>query len=241
MPRLNPLSKSTLLLVAATTLTACSTIAGLFPDKQKQYRYSSEIPELEIPPDLTSETIEGAGQGAPHRGGEGAEKADVGREGEEAPAEMAAPSAKKEPAAAKSSTPAATLAQGTDDVPLIEIEEPFAEAWNDVSRALGRLELEVSDQNRSDSVFYVYYGGETKKYEDRGMLGDLAALFTGESAKGKEYRVKLEDKGDFTNIYVLDESGKAVADGPGFELLKKLNEKLQSLDQPESEQAESGK
>jgi uncharacterized lipoprotein len=108
-----------------------------------------------------------------------------------------------------------------------------------VSRSLGRLELEISDQNRSDGVFYVYYGGETKKYEDRGIMADLAALFTGDGAKAQEYRVKLEEKGGFTNIYILDQSGKAVSDGPGFELLKRLNDKLQSLDQPEPEQAET--
>ena len=49
-----------LLLTCSSWLTACSTIASLFPDKQKQYRYSSDLPPLEIPPDLTSSTLDGA-------------------------------------------------------------------------------------------------------------------------------------------------------------------------------------
>ena len=247
--------RGVLIAALVTALPACSYMASLFPDKQKQYRYSSEIPELEIPPDLTSSTIEGARQAKP---GPAAEEestsADSGRaggeeetgttdsekaRGEEAPIESSSPPAKEKPD--KSSSPATTLAQGTDDVPLIEIEEPFAEAWNDTSRALGRLELEISDQNRSDGVFYVRYGGDVKKYKDRGIMGDLVELFTGEGDKTQEFRIKLEEKGGFTNIYVLDQTGKAVSEGLGFDLLKRLNEKLQALDKPEPEQAESGK
>ena len=236
MPLSKPLLTVALALVAATTLPACSYVAGLFPDKQKQYRYSSEIPELEIPPDLTSSTIEGAKQGPSRqdRTPNADASATSGNEGDEAAVEPAAPASKQQPAG-KSSAPPATLAQGTDNVPLIEVEEPFAEAWNDIGRALGRLEVEVSDQNRSDGLYYVYYGGETKKYEDRGVMADLVALFTGDGAKAQEYRIRLEEKGSFTNIYVLDASGKAVTEGPGFDLLKRLNEKLQSLDNPEPE------
>ena len=268
MPSLNPLLRGALALVLMFALPACSYVASLFPDKQKQYRYSSEIPELEIPPDLTSSTIEGARQAKRSAateeesvsadsgrtsGGEEPGSADSGgTSGGEEPAstDSERTSAEKAPAESspspaqeksdKSSAPSTTLAQGTDDVPLIEIEEPFAEAWNDTSRALGRLRVEISDQNRSDGMFYVYYGGD-KKYKDRGMLGDLVDLLTGAGDKPQEFRIKLEERSGFTNIYVLEPSGKAVSNGPGFDLLQKLNEKLQNLDKPETEQADSGK
>jgi outer membrane protein assembly factor BamC len=256
MPRFKPFFRGVLVAVLVTSLSACSYVASLFPDKQKQYRYSSEIPDLEIPPDLTSSTIEGARQakketavedeaGSTYAGrasGEeeaGASGSGRGEDGE-TPPESSSASATEKPAKS-SSAPGTTLAQGTDDVPLIEIDEPFAEAWNDTGRALGRLELEVSDQNRSDGVFYVYYGGDVKKYKDRGLLGDLVELFTGNDDQSQEFRIKLEEKGSFTNISVLDQSGKAVSEGLGFDLLQRLNEKLQTLDKPEPEQARSEK
>lgn len=230
-----------LILGLATSLSACGFVTGLFPDKQKQYRYSSDIPELEIPPDLTASTIEGARQksSTARPGMMDRESADFGGAGGEPPAEPVAPPAVEKPAGEPSAGAPTTLAQGADDVPLIEIEEPFAEAWNDVSRALGRLQIEVSDQNRSDGLFYVYYGGDTQKYEDRGLLADLAGLFTGGGSEAQEYRVKVEEKGAFTNVYVLDQSDKPVTEGAGFDLLKRLNETLQSLDKPESEPAEA--
>lgn len=225
-----------LLLGLTAVLSGCSAIADLFPDKQKQYRYSSDIPALEIPPDLTSSTLEGAGGGAASGESRSSRYADESTP-PEAAEETTAPSkySARKPAA-KSEALKTTLAQSQDNATLIEMEAPFAETWNDVSRALGRLEVELTDQNRSDGVFYVYYGGASPKpkEDEGGLLNDLKSMLFSED-KASEFHIKLEEAGEMTNIFVLDASGKAVSDGPGFELLKRLNETLRTLDQPESE------
>lgn len=229
------------------SLSACSFITGLFPDKQKQYRYSSNIPELEIPPDLSSSTIEGAkgGGGASAHGRgmaadtEGTARSGNGGDEEEIPKPKPPQATKKRAQTDKSAAARATLAQNAQDVPLIEIGEPFPEAWNDVNRALGRMEVEVTDQNRSDGVYYVIYGGDTRKHEDGGFWQDMKSLFSSAPANGDEYRIKIEEKADSTDIYVLDRDGKAVTQGAGFELLKRLHEKMQTLDQAETEKSEA--
>ncbi|BBL76455.1 outer membrane protein assembly factor BamC [Methylomagnum ishizawai] len=214
-------------------LSACETISGWFPDKQKQYKYSTEIPPLEIPPDLTSSTIEDA---ATRKLSEPTQEETVRtRPGEEPAPEAERPEEAEppRPAAKRTQSPEvdSTLAQSSDNVPLIEIEAPFDRAWSDVAKALGRLELEVTDQNRSEGMYFVYYGGDQKPYEDRGFFGDVAALFGGGQEKSREYRVKLEDKGQTqtTLVYVLDSDGKPQDSGPGFELLKRLHETLKTL------------
>src|SRR5512137_952665 len=53
------LGRSLAVLCGAALVGGCSTISGWFPDKHKQYQYSTEIPPLEIPPDLTTSTIDG--------------------------------------------------------------------------------------------------------------------------------------------------------------------------------------
>jgi uncharacterized lipoprotein len=124
---------------------------------------------------------------------------------------------------------------GDDNAALIEVSEPFPAAWNDVSLALGRLKIEITDQNRSDGVFYVYYGGVAPKKdsEETSMWDDVTSVFSTEKDKAKEYRVKLEDKDTATFVKVLDEEGKGVSEGPGLELLKRIHKKLTTLDQPE--------
>ena len=51
------------MLLLPLALSGCTIVSGWFPDKQKQYLYSTDIAALEIPPDLTSSTIEGASGG----------------------------------------------------------------------------------------------------------------------------------------------------------------------------------
>lgn len=206
-------------------LNGCSFISGLFPDKQKQYKYSTEIPPLEIPPDLDASTIEGVDS----------RSSAVGRSVE---SDRYSASASEGDKSEERPNVSATLAQNTGDIPMIELEGSYAEAWNDVGKALGRLRLEVSDQNRSEGVYYVYFSGEDKPYEDRGLLGDLGSFFSGSEAHAKEYRVQLEDRQGVTVIYVLDQEGKPQSDGPGFELLKRLHQTLQSLGAPQEAEKE---
>lgn len=205
---------------AAWLLNGCGMISSWFPDKQKQYKYSTEIPPLEIPPDLTATTIEGVSARSSYSAASGAG-------GEETPA---TPVRESSAAAAEGGGSGAgpTLAQSTDNVPLIEIEAPFDLAWLEVSKALGRMEVEVSDQNRGDGLFYVYYGSGDKPKEDQGFFGDMAELFSGGPNRAKEYRVKVESRGKVCVVYVLDSENKPQLEGPGLELLKRLNATLSS-------------
>jgi outer membrane protein assembly factor BamC len=239
------LRKGLVLLSVSSLLGGCETIGSLFPDKQKQYKYSTEIPPLEIPPDLTSSTIEGAvsPRGAT-AGDETASGASVvtatsGETSGEAPAAEA--ESPRPAASASKGDEAATLAQSSDNVPLIEIDAPLEIAWIEVAKALGRMEIEISDQNRADGLYYVYYGGDKKPYEDRGFFGDVAEMFGKGVEQSKEFRIKLEQKGKATTVYVLDADSKPQMEGPGFELLKHLHETLQSMAAPgQGEKAAAG-
>jgi uncharacterized lipoprotein len=208
---------------SSLVLSGCSFLSSLFPDKQRQYQYTTEIPALEVPPDLSMSTMTGAKM---NRGaGPAAARGDVApAAGEDESGSNASPAG----GPAEPKTP--TLAQNTEDVPLIELSSPFPQAWNDVGRALGRLKVEVSDQNRSEGVYYVFYGGPTKAYEDRGMWGDIGDLFSGGGPKAMEFRIKLEEhktkKRASTDVFMFDDEGRPVTGGQALELLKKLHVQL---------------
>lgn len=225
-----------MLLCAFALLNGCSTISGWFPDKQKQYKYSTEIPPLEIPPDLTSSTIEDeVTRRAP------ASESTAAARSEKFEDQSTASDNQSRPGSRKGKTQsAATLAQSVDDTALIEIDAPIEVAWNEVAKALGRLELEVSDRNRADGVYYVYFSPENKPYRDRGFFGDMVELFSGGEEPAKEYRIKLDEKATATSVYVLDEQGNPQNSGAGLELLKRLHETLKSLTEPKGEKSISG-
>lgn len=228
-------SRQILLLLSATTLMAgCSTISGWFPDKQKSYQYSTEIPPLEVPPELSSSTIDGASGGARRPAWESPASADEqpdssasGREATPPPgAEMAPASADR--LKAEKGHPAPVLAESTQDVPLIEVQAPLDITWAEVNKALGRMKLEITDQNRPDGVYVVHYAQDQRPYEDRGFFGDVADMFGQGPGSTKEYRIKMSEKNSVTSIFVTDPDGKPQHDGPGLDLLKRLNETLQN-------------
>lgn len=201
-------------------LGGCSMIADLFPDKQKQYQYHSEIPALEVPPDLSISTVTGSKWRRP-------------AEGEETGAANAAASPVTKSSGESGDSSQAILAQNTEDVPLIEISAPFADAWSQVGRALGRMKIEVSDQNRSDGIYYVYYGGSRAKAQSQDMWDDIKGLFAGDSDGSKEYRLKLEEHKTGTrtgtDVFLFDDQGEPIRQGPPLDLLKKLHRELQTM------------
>jgi uncharacterized lipoprotein len=214
-------------------LTGCSTIEGWFPDKHKQYQYSTEIAALEIPPDLSSSTIDGASGGSrpswesPASADDSAEAVSSGREATPAPGAEMSPEDAKAMRAGKDH-PKPVLAESSSDVPLIEVQAPFDITWAEVNKALGRQKLEIIDQNRSDGLYFVHFAKNQKPYEDKGFFGDVAEMFNGGPGGTQEYRIKLEEKSGVTSIYVQDSEGKPQLDGPGLDLLKQLNETLQN-------------
>jgi uncharacterized lipoprotein len=196
---------------ACWLLAGCTYIASLFPDKQKQYRYHSEIPPLEIPPDLSSATIEGAVVSAA--------QVEALR-----PREDSAPPAK--PASGSGEPgPTTTLAQDMSEVPLIEIEAPFEDAWRSVNRALGRAKLEVVEEDQAKGVFEVYYNGAGQRAEEEG--GWFSGWFGGGDSEASAFRVHVEQKGEIVQVFVTDGQDAPQQSGRGLELLKTIHAQFQ--------------
>ena len=218
------------MLFAGLLLSACSTVQGWFPDKQKQYQYSTDIPALEIPPEMDSSTIDGVPQKPkPWTSASAEEKSQPELRATQIPpgprSEMSVESARAYKSA--SAHPPPVLAQSSDNAPLIEVQAPIDIVWAEVNKALGRMKLEVPDINRSDATYFVEYGG--KPHEDKGFFGQVSQMFKSDDPDApKEYRVKLEQVGSVTTISVLNPNGEPQREGQGLELLMKLNDTMQT-------------
>ena len=120
------------------------------------------------------------------------------------------------------------LAENLQNIPVIEVQATYDIAWAEIAKALGRMRLEVIDQNKTDGMIVVHYRKEDHLYEDRGLIGDLQDMWNGGAPKTYEYRIKVEPYKGATSIFVLDTEGATIKGGEGFELLKDLNQALQT-------------
>lgn len=251
-----------LAVVMVPGLSACSALSALFPDKQKQYQYSTEIPPLEIPPDLIASTIQGArqqrnaNQSAPPLQDQesldslavtsppssvGSSLPPIDPESVTTPRkERNMPTSRDEASATEVRSSHYVLAESSDGTPLIEIDESYPSAWNTVGRAIGRLKLEINDQNRSDGIYYVYFGEhDTPPSEDHGLLSELFSYLKGKSAHSKEYRIKVEESGKITYVLVVDDKNHPQTEGEGLTLLQRLHHALQNLSSTRSDDEEN--
>ncbi|TAN47617.1 MAG: outer membrane protein assembly factor BamC [Methylococcaceae bacterium] len=216
------------IILLALSLGACSTIQSLFPDKQKEYRFSSEIPALEIPPDLIGSSPE-----LPEMNEADAPAAQMaGGRDDKALAES--PIGKYRPAAPDAEE-SAMLTQD-DTGACIVVEAPFVNVWTMTEKALNRLFLEVKDKDRSEKVFFVYYSKDAKPFKPS-WTDDLLSPFRSSSAKHeneREYQIRLEEKGDLlTKIRVLNDAGEVQSQGEGKKLLHHIHQKILRLDKPD--------
>lgn len=226
---MNTFFRTSSTLVLALSLGACSTIQSFFPDKQKEYRFSSEIPPLEIPPDLIGSSPE-----LPDIGETGAPTAPMAG-GRDDSALTESPIGKYRPISPDAEE-SATLTQD-DTGACIVVEAPFVNVWTMTEKALNRLFLEVKDKDRSDKVFFVYYSKDSKPFKPS-WTDDLLSPFRGSSRSNheneREYQIRLEEKGDLlTKIRILNSAGEVQSQGEGKNLLHNIHEKILRLDKPD--------
>jgi outer membrane protein assembly factor BamC len=220
-------------------LAACSTVQSWFPDKQKEYRYSSEIPALEIPPDLIGSTSGGVfvADEAPPAPAPAA-KAGKTPPRQEAAAEVPpqasdSPIGKYRPAPPGAEASAAIAKDGSGA--FIGVEAPFANVWTMAEKSLNRLFIEIKDKDRSQKTFLVYYAEGAKPFKPS-WTDDLLAPFRGGKSHEdeREYQIRLESVGDvLTRIRVVDAAGQVQSQGEGYALLQAIHGKILALDQPE--------
>lgn len=221
-------------------LGACTVVKGWFPDKHKEYQYVNEIPALEVPPDLTASSVDGASGGYRESWQSAApdEKSvpSSAREATPPPGTEMTPERVRELEASRNH-PKPVLAENLHDIPVIEVQASYDITWAEIHKALGRMRLEVVSQNQTDGMIAVHYLKGQKPYEDRGLIGDLQDMWNGGAPRTGEYRIKVEPFKGATSIFILDSEGATIREGEGFELLKELNEQLQTTSLNPKEEA----
>lgn len=229
---------------ALSELTACSYIKSLFPDKEKDYQYTTEIPPLILPADLNNTRIPGAHPTASARS-VGADAAvlpaavNTPKEAVTAASALDKPAAPVEKASPAAASPGSE-AEAQDTAIIVErvrldsgnnilrMNVDFGRAWRTMSKALSRKAIEVTERNQDTRIITVQYDPDEQKVEDGSYWDEMVFLFKGIQSNEKPYLLKFEENNQQTDIIIVDEDQKPLSDEASSKLLILLEETIKA-------------
>ncbi len=209
--------------LTATCLSGCSYIKSLFPDKEKDYQYTTEIAPLKLPLDIgqtsiatnvvSDETSATATIPAPDKS-EATTTIPVIESPSVAATEPMPDSSVSTPSEPRPSVTETTTSSEPDNshyAPIkhepiaaelvadgagnhrLRLRTDFDKAWRAIDKALSRKSLEVTDRNRQARLFRVQFDPDAKKLQDGSLLDEALFIFGGFQSNEKEYAIELID------------------------------------------------
>ena len=200
--------------------TGCSTIKSWFPDKERDYQFTSEIPELIVPDDLKAGTLTMVA---------------VSPRSEERPASEPEIQATSEPAAVvpesvagKETQPATSVSTTTAGSSSLQIDQPMKQAGRIVARAMSRQKLEIVERNIDKGYFYVRFDPDaTTLVEEDSIFDEIKFLLGDDPSQELEYRIALHELNpQLTEVSVQNSEGKPLATRAANQLLKMITDAI---------------
>lgn len=209
--------------LTVTSLSGCSYIKSLFPDKEKDYQYTTEIAPLKLPPDIGQTSLATAAASdntsatttipAPEKleptttpvietpsvvVTEPAPETPIATSSEPSSSLTETTTSPSEPdnshyAPIKHEPIAAELVADGAGNHRLRLRTDFDKAWRAIDKALSRKSLEVTDRNRQARLFRVQFDPDAKKLQDGSLLDEALFIFSGFQSNEKEYAVELID------------------------------------------------
>lgn len=217
------------LTVSLAVLASCSTVKDYFPDKEKDYQFSTQIPPLKVPDDILKSSLEKPA--ARPQLADDTEKVAVMTEmvktsasktnTDAAPPVVVEDNKQTEPTQVE-------LVKFNNGAVRLRFNKPLATSVRLVSKALTRNTLEITRRDQANGEFTVQYDPNETDFQDNGFLDELAFVFEKDHSQEKPYHLKLVEQNRVTEMAVLDEQGQVLADGNGLSLLKLLVKTLKT-------------
>jgi outer membrane protein assembly factor BamC len=233
------------LLISATSLSAlsaCSYVKSLFPDKEKDYQYTTEIPPLILPDDLKKGYLPDVIRSAPSAPLPSANIADAAMPAAAVNAlneedKSAAPATNESPAPSTATESEPVLPNTAITVEHIKLKDgenrlrlnvPLTNAWRMINKALSRKSIEVTARNQETKLITVQYDPDEQKTEDGTYWDEVKFMVSGFQGNEKTYLLKLEENNQQTDISVVDEEQKILSDDASVKLLTVLEETMKA-------------
>ena len=234
--------KTGLLIIAATALlnvSGCSYVKTLFPDKEKDYQYTTEIPPLILPEDLKKSHIPSlttATPAVPPLITDAAATVLVTAVNATAE-ETTAPAANESPVSASTTETEPAIpniiitverVKATEAENRLRINVPFINAWRMVNKALSRKAIEVTERNQEAKQITVQYDPDEQAPKDESFLDEVVFMFKGIQSNEQTYLLKLEENNQQTDITVTDKDQQLLSDAASVKLLTLLENTIKA-------------
>lgn len=200
---------------ALVNLPACSYIKNLFPDKEKDYQFTTEIPPLVLPPDLVAGSLSSVP--APSAAAQTSEKS-----------EAVPPTApvEEEP----------TIERKAIQVELVDAEQgkklhlnvPADTAWRMVGKALSRNSIEVINRNQEEKLFVVQYDPSKQEIDDESIWAEAIFFLKGLNTHEQEFELKLMQNNRQTDVLISDKDKIPASDAASLSLLMLLHDTIKA-------------
>lgn len=215
-------------------LSACSTIKSWFPDKERDYQFTSEIPELIVPDDLKNKGL--TSPAAPTATAVATEteaetvSSPVASDTENAQVNEANVEPQTAPENAEPQQAAVQETGATGGVSSLQIDQAKMSATRMVGRALTRQKVEIVERNVDKGYFYVKYDPNAVEAKDDSIWDEFNFLFGDDPSQEREYRISVKGIGpQISEVTVQDEQGKSLSSPAANALLKLITEGINQV------------
>lgn len=240
--------------ITAVGLSGCSYIQNLFPDKERDYQYTTEIPMINWPAELRRNQSEGrAAIGTDpetpplsatiesNETGTNADNVDQPLADNVSPENPPEDQPVPTPGTSSTEVISADESDRRDTVSSVEVIKyddgesrlrlgsGYSKSWRVVNKALSRNTIEVTERNHDQGQIAVRYDPDEKKAQDGSYMDEISFIFKGLDINDREYVLKLEEHAQQTDVIVLDEGHLPLLnDDAALRLLKVLADTIKS-------------
>ncbi len=219
-------AKIAIITLLLLSLTACSIVSGFFPDKEKDYQFSSELPPLKIPTDIANKALTKKLPGKRSEDNEAV--AVMGEVVKAAPTKNGSTAAPASAEPQKVEPVRVELVKFADGETRLQINKSVAMSWRMIGKALTSKGIEITGRDQANGEFTVQYDPNESDYKDDTFLDELSFVFDEDHNQEKPYHIKLLPRDKSAEVVILDEQGKPLSDGNALSLLKLLATTLQA-------------
>lgn len=207
-------------------LSGCSTIKSWFPDKERDYQFTTEIPELVVPDDLKAGGLTTAGPRSQYQPRHTEDSSRDALVTADEPSKSEVVESKTE-AQDEIATAPETKAVSTSGTSSLQIDQPKNQAARIVARAMSRQKLEIVERNIDKGYFYIKYDPDAVQAKDESILDELNFIFGDDPSQELEYRVSLQAiNPQLSEVTVQNSEGKPLSTAPANELLKLITDAI---------------
>ncbi|MEI6746915.1 MAG: outer membrane protein assembly factor BamC [Methylococcaceae bacterium] len=218
------------LIACGLSVSGCSTIQSWFPDKEKDYQFTTELPPLVIPADLVQKPSVPARATTAEPIMAKAVEPDTPKK---SAAKMIAPAIEKiEKPAPMVNRPVLTdtetelsrneiqVSLTHENAPTLNLNVPAVRAWRIVGKALSRSGIEITNRNETSGQIDIQVADSKPKTEPEKSLWDTTvSAFNPFAENEKSYVLQFHETNEKTAVTLLNAELKPLTDGTDNKVL----------------------